>query len=291
MSSDPREPSLPHHRRGRGRFWRPDRLLSNIGGLAGRLENRVALITGASRGIGRAIASGFAAEGAAIAVTARTAGGLQALVAEVEQGGGRALAIPADLADASVPGRVVQEALDAFGTIDVLVNNAGIGSSADPRPVVDFDDGFWNLTLSLNLTAPYLLTKAVLPVLLAKRWGRIINIASINGKTGSFHGAAYSASKHGLLGLTRSVALEVARDGITVNAICPGPVHTEMNDRRLQYDAERLALDPRDLESTLTPIGRRLEPAEIVPMAVMLASDQSAAITGQAFNVCGGIAT
>jgi NAD(P)-dependent dehydrogenase (short-subunit alcohol dehydrogenase family) len=256
-----------------------------------KLEGRIALITGASRGIGRAIAKGFAAEGAAIAVTARSEAELDRLGAEVEHNGGRALAIPADLGDASAPARVVDEALEIFGTIDILVNNAGLGSSSRPMPVVDFDDAFWNLTLALNLTAPYLLTKAVLPVLLAKKWGRIINIASINGKTGSLHGAAYSASKHGVLGLTRSVALEVARDGVTVNAICPGPVRTEMNDRRVEYDANRLGLSFAELESRLTPIGRRLDPDEIVPMAILLASDESAAITGQAFNVCGGLAT
>jgi NAD(P)-dependent dehydrogenase (short-subunit alcohol dehydrogenase family) len=256
-----------------------------------KLEGRVALITGASRGIGRAIARGYAREGAAVSVTARTAADLESLVEEIRQDGGRALAIPADLTDAALPARVVQQVLDSFGTIDILVNNAGIGSSSSPRPVVDFDDAFWNRTLALNLTAPYLFTKAVLPVLLAKKWGRIINIASINGKLPAIHGAAYTASKHGLLGLTRTVALEVAREGITVNAICPGPVHTEMNDRRLAYDAGRLGISIPELESRLTPIGRRLEPEEIVPMALLLATGESAAITGQAFNVCGGIAT
>ena len=256
-----------------------------------KLEGRVALITGASRGIGRAIARGYAREGAALSVTARTAADLESLVEEIRQGGGRAVAIPADLTDAALPARVVQQVLGTFGTIDILVNNAGIGSSSSPRPVVDFDDAFWNRTLALNLTAPYLFTKAVLPVLLAKKWGRIINIASINGKLPAIHGAAYTASKHGLLGLTRTVALEVAREGITVNAICPGPVHTEMNDRRVAYDAGRLGISIPELESRLTPIGRRLEPEEIVPMALLLASGESAAITGQAFNVCGGIAT
>jgi NAD(P)-dependent dehydrogenase (short-subunit alcohol dehydrogenase family) len=256
-----------------------------------KLEGRVALVTGASRGIGRAIARGYAREGAAVAVTARSAADLESLVEEIRQSGGRAIPVSADLTDPAAPPHVVQQVLESFGTIDILVNNAGIGSSSSPRPVVDFDDAFWDKTLALNLTAPYLFTKAVLPVLLAKKWGRIINIASINGKLPALHGAAYTASKHGLLGLTRTLALEVARDGITVNAICPGPVHTKMNDRRIEYDAKRLGISIPELESRLTPIGRRLEPEEMVPMAVLLASRESAAITGQAFNVCGGIAT
>jgi len=256
-----------------------------------RLEGRVALITGASRGIGRAIALGYAREGAVIAVTARGTAELQTLVEEIRQDGGKAVAIPADLEDSAAPAKVIQQMLESLGTIDILVNNAGIGGSAGPSPVVDFNDALWYKTLALNLTAPYLLTKAVLPVLLAKKWGRIINIASINGKLPSIHAVAYTASKHGLLGLTRTVAIEVAREGITVNAICPGPVRTQMNDRRIQYDAQRLGISFEELESRLTPIGRRVEPEEIVPMAVLLASEESAAITGQAFNVCGGIAT
>src|SRR5258706_6836477 len=256
-----------------------------------KLQGRVALITGASRGIGRAIARGYMKEGAVIAITARTEGDLRSLVEEVQSAGGKALAISADLVDLTAPVQVVRQVLEAFGAIDILVNNAGIGSSSSPRPVVDFDDEFWNKTLALNLTAPYKLSKAVLPIMLQKKWGRIINIASINGKLPAIHGAAYTASKHGLLGLTRTLALEVARDGITVNAICPGPVKTEMNERRVEYDAKRLGLPMAELESRLTPIGRRLEPEEIVPMALLLALDESAAITGQAFNVCGGVAT
>ena len=123
----------------------------------------------------------------------------------------------------------------------------------------------------------------------AKKWGRIINIASINGKMPSFHGAAYAASKHGLLGLTRTLALEVAKEGITVNAICPGPVHTIMNDKRLEYDARRRGITFAEVEQSLTPIGGRLEPDDIAPLAVYLASNEARMVTGQAYNLCGGV--
>ena len=254
-----------------------------------KLENRIAVVTGASRGIGQAIALGFACEGATVAVTARTESALEALTQQIRGMGGKALAIPADLAQAEAPRRIVEQTEAEFGTIDILVNNAGVGSSADPRPMVEFNDEFWNFTLALNLTAPYLLSKAVLPTLLKKKRGRIINVASIASKMPTLHGVAYTAAKHGLLGMTRALALEVASQGITVNAICPGPVRTVMNDLRMRYDADRLGLSVEELESRVTPIGRRLEPDEMVPLAVLLASDGSAAITGQGFNVCGGV--
>jgi NAD(P)-dependent dehydrogenase (short-subunit alcohol dehydrogenase family) len=253
------------------------------------LHDRVALVTGAGRGIGRAIALAYAAEGARVALTARTTSELDEVLGKIRSSGGTALAISADLADRAAPAKVVEQVEKALGPVEILVNNAGVGSSSNPKPVVDFDDDFWDLSLALNLTAPYLLCKAVLPGMLKRKWGRIITTASINSKIGSLHGAAYAASKHGVVGLTRSLALEVARDGITVNAICPGPVHTIMNDRRVEYDAKRRGVSFDEVANGWTPMGRRLEPEEVAPLAVYLASDASATMTGQALNIDGGL--
>jgi NAD(P)-dependent dehydrogenase (short-subunit alcohol dehydrogenase family) len=253
------------------------------------LKGRVALVTGSGRGIGRAIALALAEQGASVGVTARTAAELDEVAHAIAAAGGRAHAIVADLGAPTAPARIVAETERNMGPIEVLVNNAGIGSSADPRPVAEFDDGFWERTLILNLTAPYRLCKAVLPSMRHRRWGRIINIASINGKVPSLHGAAYTVSKHGLLGLTRTLALELAREGITVNAICPGPVHTVMNDRRIEYDARRRGVKFEEIERDMTPIGSRLDPEDVAPLAVYLASDEAHMVTGQAYNVDGGV--
>jgi len=253
------------------------------------LENRVALVTGAGRGIGRAISRVLAEVGARVAAVARSSDELESLVDEIEAAGGTAKAFVADLSDPEVPGALVATVVDALGPVAILVNNAGVGSSADPRPVADFDDDFWHLTLQVNLTAPYLLSKAVIPAMRASGWGRIITVASINSRLPSLHGAAYAASKHGVLGLMRTLALELAGEGITVNCICPGPVATLMNDKRIEYDAERLGRALEDHEAGLTPIGGRLVPDDIAPMAVYLAADSGRMITGQAFNICGGV--
>jgi NAD(P)-dependent dehydrogenase (short-subunit alcohol dehydrogenase family) len=253
-----------------------------------QLQNRVALVTGAGRGIGRAIAEALAAEGATVALAARSSDELDAAVAAIAAAGGKARPFAVDLFDRAATSELSRKASEALGPIDILINNAGIGSSASPGPMVEMNLPYWDQTLELNLTVPMLLSKAVLPEMLRRRWGRIIMVASIAGKVGTFHGAAYSASKHGVLGLVRSLALEVCKEGITVNAICPGPVKTLMNDRRIEYDAKRLGLELAEYEKGLTPIGGRLVPEDISPLAVYLASDSARMVTGQAFNACGG---
>jgi NAD(P)-dependent dehydrogenase (short-subunit alcohol dehydrogenase family) len=255
------------------------------------VKDRIVLVTGAGRGIGRSIAQAFAAAGARVAVTARTGSDLESLAAEIVSGGGAAesvLQIADDLTDRAAPDRILDRVRRQWGDVQVLVNNAGVGSSQDPKPLVDFDDGFWDFTFALNVTAPYLLTKRVLRPMIEAGWGRVINISSINAKVPGTHGAAYTASKHAVAGLTKAAAIEVAAHGVTVNAICPGVTATLMNDKRIEYDCQRLGKSFEEIEAAASPLGRRLVPDEVAPLAVFLAGDGAAAINGQLINVCGG---
>ena len=253
------------------------------------MKNRIALVTGAGRGIGRAAALALAVRGARVVVTSRTQQELDSLVVEAGASPETFLTITADLSDRLAPARIVAEATRVWGPIEILVNNAGIGSSQDPRPIVDFNDSFWDLTFAVNVTAPYLLTKLVLPSMIRAKWGRIINIGSINSKLPALHGAAYTASKHAIAGLTKAVAREVGDQGITVNAVCPGATATLMNDKRFEYDAARLGQSFEELERGASLLGRRLVPAEVASLITYLASDEAGAINGQSLNVCGGI--
>ncbi|MEM7539080.1 MAG: SDR family oxidoreductase [Chloroflexota bacterium] len=257
--------------------------------MSNKLAGRTALITGATKGIGRAIALAFAAEGADLVVTGRNSDELASLNQEVTELGVKCAPLQADLAEPDAVYTLWAFATSEMGDIHILVNNAGMGSSADPRSVIDYDDDFWDTMLYVNLTVPYKLSRMALPGMVERQHGRIINISSINGKTASFHGVAYAASKHGLLGVTRTIAAEYTGDGITCNAICPGPVRTLVNELRIAYDAERKGVDLDTIEKNSTLLGRRLDADEVSPLAVYLASDDSRAMTGQAINIDGGI--
>lgn len=253
-----------------------------------KLPDRIALVTGGGRGIGRAIALAFAREGAHIAVTARTGSELDAVAAEIRALGRKALAVPCDVGDPAQVGDAVRRVLEGLGPVAILVNNAGIALSAK---VLDTSNDLWERHLRVNLTGPFLMTRAVLPGMLAARWGRIINIASIAGRQGYPYIAAYAASKHGLLGLTRALAQEVVTSGITVNAICPGYVATDLTwagARNIQERTGRTYDEAVRALAAHSPQKRLIEPEEVAAVALLLASDEGRGVTAQAWNVDGG---
>lgn len=250
------------------------------------LENKIALITGGGRGIGRAIALAFAREGATVIVSARTEEQVEAVAKEI---GSQALAIVCDVSDPASVTAMFAKTQEGLGREpDILVNNAGIAETAT---LVQTDDELWQRHLNINLSGTFYCTRAALPNMLAKRWGRIINIASIAGKTGAPYISAYAASKHGVLGLTRSVAHEVATMGITANAICPGYVDTEMVSRgieKIKSATGRSEEEALEVLKKMSPQHRLVTPEEVAAVALLLASDEGRGITGQAINVDGG---
>jgi len=250
------------------------------------LNSKIALITGGGRGIGRAIALAFAREGARVVVSSRTADQVEAVAKEI---GGEAVALVCDVADPDSVNTLFSRAQQVLGRgPDILVNNAGIAESAT---LVNTDDELWHRHLNTNLSGTFYCTRAALPSMIQKRWGRIINVASIAGKTGAPYISAYAASKHGVLGLTRSVAHEVATVGITANAICPGYVDTEMVSRGIEKIKSRTGRSEEEALETLknmSPQHRLVTVEEVAAIALLLASDEGRGINGQAINVDGG---
>jgi 3-hydroxybutyrate dehydrogenase len=247
-----------------------------------------AVVTGASRGIGRSIALALAAVGADVALVARQAGDLEALAAEVRAQGRQALALPCDVTDAAQVREMAAAALAGLGGVDILVNNAG---NAGSHKFVDHPDELWHRMLAINLTSVYYVSKAFVPALVAQRSGRIITIASIASKVGGRYIAAYTAAKHGVLGLTRALAAELVSYKITVNAVCPGYVDTPMTDGSVANIVVRTGMSEAQARETLertSPQQRLIEPEEVAAAVVFLAQASSKGITGQAINVDGG---
>ena len=255
-----------------------------------KLAGRVAIVTGGGRGIGRAIALRFAAEGAAVTVCGTGRAHLDATAAEIVAAGGRALAFVADVADEAAVKRMIDTTVARFGQLDILVNNAGIAGPT--APVADARCEDWERTLAINLTGAFLCAKHAIPLLVAAGEGRIINITSIAGKIGYALRAAYAASKWGMIGLTRSLALELGERGVTVNAIAPGSTRGERLAGVMRDRAAALGRTPADIEREFfvgpTALKRMVEPEEIAATAVFLASDEARNITGETIAVTAG---
>ncbi len=248
------------------------------------LRERRALVTGAGRGIGRAVALRLAAQGPDLVLAARTRSEVEAVAEEARARGARAVAVVADVARPESVLALFREA----GPVDVLVNAAGVAPSA---PLVKTSDEVWRSALETNLSGTFFCLRAALPGMMERGWGRVVNLASIAGKTGYPYIAAYAASKHGVLGLTKVAALESAERGVTVNAVCPGYVDSPMTDASVARIVEKTGLAAGDVRKRLedmSPQKRLMTADEVAALVVFLCGDEARGITGQALSLDGG---
>ncbi len=251
-----------------------------------RLSEKVAFVTGASRGIGEAIARRFAAEGARVVLAARNEVACEKIAGDIRLQGGEAIAIGCDVTLAFSVSNAIAAVVARWGRIDILVNGAGLGG---PTPLEDPDDSRWNAILATNLTAVFRVTREAAPFLPAG--GRVLNVSSVLGRFGVAGFAAYAASKHGVIGLTRTLALELAPRQITVNALVPGWVETDMareGFRRIGEETGGGEQEGRRIAAKMAPLGRVLDPDEVAGLAAYLASGEARSITGQAITIDGG---
>lgn len=249
-------------------------------------EKRV-VVTGAGRGIGREIALRFAAVGATVVVSSRTLPELEAVVEEIEAAGGKGVAVTCDVTDPEQVSSLATSVEEQLGGADVLVNNAGAAGS---HKFLSHPDDLWHKMLAVNLTSVYYVTKVFAAGMVERECGRIINVASVASKVGGKYIAAYTASKHGVLGLTRALAVELAPD-VTVNAICPSYVDTPMTDASIANIVEKTGMTADEAQAVLVKESvqkRLIRPEEVAALALYLAREEAEGITGQAINVDGG---
>ena len=247
---------------------------------------RVSVVSGGGRGIGRAIARALGGPDSLVVITGRTVQPLETTARELEQLGGRALPVPMDVTSEASVADGIRRVRAAAASVDVLVNNAGMGGG---EPVEGSDIARWRRTIDTNLTGMYLLTRELLPLMQAG--GRIVNLSSVLGRFGVPGYTAYCASKHGVIGLTRALALELAARQITVNALAPGWVDTEMAAEGMRQGAAATGQtfeQFRERALRAVPINRIIQPEEVAELVRFLASPAAAAITGQTYNICGG---
>jgi NAD(P)-dependent dehydrogenase (short-subunit alcohol dehydrogenase family) len=249
---------------------------------------KIAWVTGAGKGIGEAIALALAASGLKVAVSARSAADIDRVAATLREKGGESISVVCDVTQPESIRAAVAQIQNLLGPIAILVNGAG---AAESQKFLGHDDALWRRMIDVNLNSVYYVCKEVAPLMVEAKWGRIINIASIASKVGGKYVAAYTAAKHGVLGLTRALALELVAHNITVNAICPGYVDTPLTDQSIAAITRRTKLSENEARAALekiSPQNRLITSAEVAHVALMLVHDNARGITGQAINVDGG---
>lgn len=247
-----------------------------------------AVVTGGGRGIGAAVAAALAGEGAGVVVAARSRGEIEATASRLRDAGHAAWAVACDVTDPGEVGALHRQAVDKLGGVDVLVNNAGIGHSAPLRALALED---WNRIFAVNVTGTFLCTQAFLPAMIEQGWGRVVNVASVAGKIGAPYISAYAASKHAVVGFTRSIAAEVAEAGVTVNAVCPGFVETEMVAESVDRIVRKTGLSADEARQNLernSPQNRVFESEEVAYQVLCLCDPRARGVSGQAVVLDGG---
>jgi 2-hydroxycyclohexanecarboxyl-CoA dehydrogenase len=250
--------------------------------IAAPMSERTALVTGGARGIGRAICLALAADGRSVAVADILVDEAGETAAAVEAAGGRALAVELDVTSSDSVAAGIGEASEELGPVEIVVNNAGWD---EHRPFVETDEDFWDRVIEINYKGCLRVTRAALPVMVERGWGRVVNIGSDAGRVGSSLEAVYSGAKGGVIAFTKTVAREVARSGVTANAVCPGPTRTPMLEGMVEAGSEKLV---QALERAV-PMRRLGEPEDVAAAVAFLASERAGFITGQTLSVSGGL--